>query len=435
MLTYLQAIPLSEKTGLTRDMLLAIFQKSWKNNFLGVSLFLLLSVCASLVSAKRIDLELNDAQIIRFDGDVSEIFIANPDIADVQLTNPHSAYVYGKAPGTTKLFAVNAKGKEILQAQIYVTYDISQLKEMIAPFDPYDLVEVRSIPGAIVLEGQVDSPKTAEEIRSIAEKFVTKTVGASNASTGGSSTSGSTSSGGGAADKSKGKGKSAEQTIINRLSIKSPVQVSLRVKFAEVSRTVFNSLGINWQAVFSNIGHFNFAAITGRNPITALPIATNNVTTLVPDPNTIRGVNGTLSSLGANFTNSHVNLNEVIDLLSEDGLVTILAEPNLMAISGETASFLAGGEFPYPIPQQFGNVTIDFKQYGVSLAFTPTVLNGRMISMRVRPEVSELDYNNGLVFQGFEIPGIASQLPVAVANGSTSEKSQTIEIVWRPNMC
>lgn len=386
-------------------------QKNRKKRFLTLFAFSLIMSFASFAMAKTINLEINDAEILHFNGDVTEIFIANPDIADVQLTNPHTAYIYAKSPGKTKLFAVDAKGKEVLKAEIYVIYDISQLKEMIAPFDPYGLVEIKSIPGAIILEGQVDSPKTAEEIRIIADKFVTK----------GASAPGSTSQGGSGASGTSGKSP-LEQTIINRLSIKSPVQVSLRVKVAEVARSVLNNFGINWQAAFANIGKFNFAAITGRTPITAPPLATGNVLTMVPTTESIQGVDQTLSSIGANFQNSHVDVNAVIDLLSRDGLVTILAEPNLMAISGETASFLAGGEFPYPVPQQLGNITIDFKQYGVSLAFTPTVLDGRMITMRVRPEVSELDPNNGVKINGQDVPGILTrwaETTVELASGQT----------------
>lgn len=390
-------------------------QSILKKNILTLCALGLLMSFSSFAHAKTINLELNDAQIIRFDGDVTEIFIANPDIADVQLTNPHAAYVYGKAPGTTKLFAVNAKGQEILNAKIHVIYNITELKQMIAPFDPYGLVEIKSIPGAIILEGQADSPKTAEEIRLIAERFVSKGTAKTgkDASAGKSDTTGKSGAGG----KS-----STEHTIINRLGIKSPVQVSLRVKIAEVARSVLNNFGINWQSAFANIGKFNFATLTGRFPVTKLPFADNNVLSMVPDLQTIRGTNATLSAIGANFTNSHVDLNAVIDLLSQDGLVTVLAEPNLMAISGETASFLAGGEFPYPVPQQFGNITIDFKQYGVSLAFTPTVLDGRMITMRVRPEVSELDQNNGVNINGTFVPGILTrwaETTVELASGQT----------------
>src|SRR5438445_697881 len=135
--------------------------KIWKKHFLILFIFGLITSFSSLAIAKTMSIEINDAQVLRFDGDVTEVFIANPEIADVQLTNPHSAYVYGKTAGRTRLFAVNSKGKEVLSAEINVIYDVSQLREMIAPFDPYGLIEIKSIPGAIVLEGQADSPKTA----------------------------------------------------------------------------------------------------------------------------------------------------------------------------------------------------------------------------------------------------------------------------------
>lgn len=387
-------------------------QKNWKTSLITLSICGLMVGFSPLALAKMMTLEINEAEVLHFDGNVSEVFIANPEIADVQLTNPHVAYVYGKTPGTTTLFASDKKGKQLLKLEVRVIYNVSDLKEMIAVFDPYELVEVKSIPGAIVLEGQVDSPKIAEEIRLIAEKYVAEKGDKDGKSGGGSSGGGS----GGSQQKAK------KQTVINRLSIKTPVQVHLRVKVAEVARTVFNSLGFDWQAVFSNVGNFNFATLIGRKGITAPPIATGTVTTLTPAEQTIRGITGTLDSLGANYRTAHVDLNSVIDLLSRDGLVTILAEPNLMAVSGETASFLAGGEFPYPVPQSFGNVTIEFKQYGVSLAFTPTVLDGRLISMRVRPEVSELDYNNGITFQDTDIPGILTrwaETTVELASGQT----------------
>lgn len=402
-----------------RKTIIMNIQKNWKKPFLTLCAFGLLLSFASLALAKTMQLEINDAKVLHFDGKVTEVFIANPEIADVQLSNPHSAYVYGKAPGKTKLFAMDANGKEILNTEVLVVYDITQLKEMIAPFDPYGLVEIRSVPGAVILEGQVDSPKTAEEIRLVADKYVARGKDAKS-------------------------GKSTDQTVINRLSIKSPVQVSLRVKIAEVSRSVFNKFGFNWQAAFANIGQFNFATLVGRTPITGgsplfagATAGAANVLTMFPTTATVQGVTGDLDSLGANFQNSHVNINAVLDALSNDGLVTILAEPNLMAVSGETASFLAGGEFPYPVPQQLGNITIDFKQYGVSLAFTPTVLDGGLISMRVRPEVSELDPTSGIELNGFVVPGILTrwaETTVELGSGQTFAIAGLLRNVSRSNI-
>ncbi len=363
--------------------------KDWrKRGFLTLCTLLCLVFSLTLVCAKTINLEMGDASVIKFTEDVSEIFISTPEVADIQLSNPRMAYLFGKTPGTTKLYAMNKKGQEILMATVMVTHNLSQLKEMLSPFDPYELVELQSVSGAVVLTGQVDSSKTAEEIVTITKNFLAQ---------------GTTAASG--------------PTVINRLVIKTPVQVDLRVKIAEVSRTILNRFGINWQTTFANVGRFNFGALTGIAPFTTtgLPIATTNVTA-IQSPG-----NGD-SIIGFNATSSHANVNAAITALSKDGLVTILAEPNLVAISGETASFLAGGEFPFPVPQSFGQVTVQFKQYGVSLAFTPTVLDGGLISMRVRPEVSELDQTNTTVVNGQVVPGILTrraETTVELASGQS----------------
>ncbi len=355
--------------------------KSLKKNVLFSLIVIMVSflaITSGETADKLIKINVDGAEIIRFDGDVSEVFIANPDIADVQLSNQHSAYLFGKSAGTTKLFAVNEKGKEILKADVVVTYNLIQLKELIAAYDPHGLVETKSVPGGILLEGQVDSPRIAEDIRSLTEKYLKKA-------------------------------QNSDQSVINRLTIKPPVQVQLRVKVAEVARGVLNEFGINWQDVIANWGKFKFGMLGNRAPFTALPIATNDVSTIFQPTTTVLGQQVNASTIGFGYVNSKVNLNEAIDLLAQDNLVTILAEPNLVAVSGETASFLAGGEFPYPVPQQLGNITIEFKQYGVSLAFTPTVLDGGLITMRVRPEVSELDPSTGIAVSGQTVPGILTR--------------------------
>lgn len=343
-------------------------------------------LCLIPVYAENIAVDVGGAEILKFPEGAAEIFIASPEIADVQLSNRHTAYIFGKSAGTTKVYALDAKGKEILNAQVTVSMNLSQLKEMIAAYDPHELVDVKHIPGGVLLEGIVDTAKTAEDIKVLAVKVM-----------------------------------GPKQTVVNRLTIKSAVQVQLRVKVAEVARSIINQLGFDWQAVITNAGGFNFGSLVNRAPFTSLPIATNNVTSIF-QPVGIAGQTPNVSTLGFNYTNSHVNANVAIDLLSQEGLVTILAEPNLIAISGETASFLAGGEFPYPVPQSLGNITIDFKSYGVSLAFTPTVLDGNLITMRVRPEVSELDPTTGINLQGTVIPGILTrraETTVQLGSGQT----------------
>jgi len=192
-------------------------------------------------------------------------------------------------------------------------------------------VHFSGTPDGIVVNGQVPNPAADEQVAATARSYIGE-----------------------------------KQSVDNRTSITSPVQVTLRVRIAEISRTITRQLGINWTAL-ANIGAWGItAAITdGLNTSSSLP-------------NTI----GIRSPGGS--------INTVLDLLAQDQLITMLAEPNLTARSGETASFLAGGEFPIPVSGQNNQITVVFKQYGVSLAFVPTVLSDGRISLHVHPEVSEL---------------------------------------------
>lgn len=319
--------------------------------------------CGDLVAAAEvITIEQNTARSIELKGKVTGVFVANPEIADVQIDTSKAIYIYGKAPGQTSMIAANDKGEQVLNLRVVVTHNIEQLSQLIRETAPNDMVQVRSVPGGIVLEGNVESPAMAQNIKTIAEKYLGK-----------------------------------DQTLVNNVSVRSPVQVNLKVKIAEVNRSVINTLGINWSNTFPDVGNFSFGMLSGRGAAA---------------PNTLDknlSLQGSASSLTAGYTDGKNSLNATIDMLARERLVTILAEPNLVAVSGETASFLAGGEYPYPIPQSDGTITIEFKQFGVSLAFTPTVLGDKLISMRVRPEVSQLDRSQGVKLADTEIPGITTR--------------------------
>jgi pilus assembly protein CpaC len=161
------------------------------------------------------------------------------------------------------------------------------------------------------------------------------------------------------------------QTVENRLSVLGSQQVNLRVRIAEVSRAVVRNIGVNWSAL-GTIGSI------GKFPAFPALVLNANANTAVGTSPT-----GNPLNLGGNF-------NAIIDALAQDNLAHVLAEPNLTALSGETASFLVGGEFPIPVAEQNNSISIDFKQYGISLAFVPTVMSGGSINMKVRPEVSAL---------------------------------------------
>jgi pilus assembly protein CpaC len=221
---------------------------------------------------------------------------------------------------------------------------------------------VRSIDRGIVLEGSVESPSIANDVQLVATGYID----------------------------------SQKEFIVNRLSVNQPTQVNLRVRVAEVKRSSLKKLGFNWDAAFAT-GGFLLGIATG-NPVLAAGnlFGADSLLTRNDDSNSLFG-----SYVGKNF-----DVNNVLDALADEGLLSVMAEPNLTAVSGEKASFLAGGEFPIPVSQDNGVTTIEFKQFGVYLAFTPVVLDSGRVSLRVAPEVSELSSEGSVTVQGFNIPGL-----------------------------
>ncbi len=301
--------------------------------------FLLSSVQALAAGVKvlpptgpTLQLEIRKGRVVQLDRPAATVFIADPEVADIQVKSPSLVYVIGVAVGETTLYAVDEAENLIASLDVQVTHNLGALRSAIRRRYPDVPVTLTSVGNAIVIDGVVALPAVAEDIQRMASQFVPD-----------------------------------EGEIVNRLSITEPVQVNLRVRVAEMSRSAQKQLGFNWD-VAATAGSFAFGVATTN------PFAVNAL------PDMLAGVVQT-SSLDANV---------VIDALAEEGLVSILAEPNLTALSGETASFLAGGEFPILVPQGDFRVTIEFKPFGVSVSFTPTILSAQRINMRVRPEVSEL---------------------------------------------
>ncbi len=306
---------------------------------------------------ETVAVELNGGKLVQLERPASTVFVANPEIADVQVKSPQLVYLFGKAAGETTLFAIDKADKAIVSRRVQVTHNLARLHDSIATFHPDLDVTATSVQGALVLSGTVPSGREAEDLTQLAAAFL-------------------------------GEG----QPLINRLAISQPSQVNLRVRVAEISRDVTKQFGFNWDAAVDG-GSFAFGVATGR-PATlgGAPL------TRVGDTNSIFG----------GFTEGNVDLNGVIDALETQGLIKVLAEPNLTALSGEGASFLAGGEFPILVPAGDGTLGVQFKVFGVSLAFTPTVL-GKRISLHVRPEVSQLSSAGAVDFAGFSIPALTTR--------------------------
>jgi pilus assembly protein CpaC len=184
------------------------------------------------------------------------------------------------------------------------------------------------------------------------------------------------------------------------MQVQAPNQVNLRVRIAEVSRDIIKQFGVNWGAGGAGPGHFAFGLATGTGSL-----APASGVGFQPSVSQVSGAN----ELAAAFMTHGVDLNVLIDALDSEGLVTVLAEPNLTAISGAPASFLAGGEFPIPVPQGLNVTTIDYKKFGVSLSFVATITDGGRINLVVKPEVSELSTDGAITLNDITVPSLTTR--------------------------
>ena len=322
---------------------------------------------ANLVSSgdDLMKLEQGKGKLIRLSRPAAEVFIANPEVADVQVKSDRLVYIFGRGRGETTFYAIDENDQTIYSTEVSVTQNLGSLKTAVARLMPNRDIDVSAIGGLIVLQGQVSSPDEAATIERLARAL----------------------------------GDSEE--ILNRIDILQPTQVNLRVRFAEVSRSIMKELGFRFESGFAN-GTAAFGAFRGADLYT--DVFDDNLGGFVRQVSPSE----TATTLFGALTTGDFDLNGAIDALNNEGFVTVLAEPNLTALSGETARFLAGGEFPIPIPSRDG-LGIEFREFGVRLDFTPTVLNSGSISMRVRPEVSDLSTAGAIQIASINIPSIVTR--------------------------
>jgi pilus assembly protein CpaC len=294
---------------------------------------------AGVKPSRTITVEVSAGKLLRLGAAAATVFVADPQIADVQAPQPDRLFVFGKKPGRTTLFALGKDGTPVAAYAVDVRSPEALLQAQMAEAGGHDVRLDYTEQGA-VLSGEVPDLGTAQRLLQTAHQTVGPGV-----------------------------------PIADQLRVTGPAQVNLRVRVAEVSREVSRQLGFNWSAAFS-AGSFVVGLQTGR--------LAGSSGSLVADG--LDGVFGAVSS-------HHVNGAAVLDAMATEGLVSLLAEPNLTAESGATANFLAGGEIPITVAQAFGTTSIDYKQYGVGISFTPTVRSPADISMQVRAEVSALDPN------------------------------------------
>ncbi|MAU40288.1 MAG: hypothetical protein CMF31_01580 [Kordiimonas sp.] len=316
----------------------------------------------------RINVEVSKGTLIKLKHPANNVFIADPDIADIQVKSPTLVYVYGKKQGETSIYAVSEKDTILYSGAVTVHHNLGNLREAISSVMPDARIDVKAYQGLLVLTGHVDSPEEAEEARTMAETFIGK-----------------------------------KHTIINRVNVATPTQVNLRVKIAEVGRDTMKQLGFNWESFLSS-GNATVGIFQGADVFDVVPSVFDPTQ---PVREIFTGNQGTNSIYGS-FQTGNLDINGIIDALEEEGVLSVLAEPNLTALSGEQAKFLAGGEYPIPTLDD-GEVVIDYKEFGVSLEFMPTVLDDKKINLKVKPEVSELSSSGAITLNGFNIPALSTR--------------------------
>jgi pilus assembly protein CpaC len=309
-------------------------------------------------SPQRVSLTVGKSVIIQSPEPVKRVSLVSPEIADAMVLTPHQIYLIGKAPGITNLTLwVDNRVSAVLDLE--VSADTSRLKETLYKILPEEKdIKVTATHDHITLSGTVSSTSSLSQVLALAQSYLPK-----------------------------------DGKVINLLEVAGVHQVMLEVRVAEMSRSVVKRLGFNF--------NFSYFASDGLNLVLANVL--NNLST-----------SGKLSATGSVNKLGHFGISQFVDALRENGLLKILAEPTLITLSGKTANFLAGGEFPVPVPQSgvgvgFTSITIEYKPFGVGLNFTPTVLSNNKISMQVAPEVSELDFTNAITIGGFIVPSITTR--------------------------
>ncbi|MFC7291256.1 type II and III secretion system protein family protein [Hirschia litorea] len=339
-------------------------------------------------TSRSINIAQNKTAVLEFEEDVDDILVANPEIADVLARSKRRIAVLAKGKGESSIIFMNARGEEILALDVIVAgQGVSELQALIEQYVPRSAIKAEFVNGAIVLAGKAPSLSDADMAIQLAQQFVVE-----------------------------------ESPVINMISIEGKDQVLLKVRIVEMQRSVIKQLGVNLSGTLSvgelanKTAQTAYDAATGELLLDAAGEALEVFAPAAPWDQSVKfgtsnalGISG--SALGGlNLSPSYNNYvgdklqssaGFSVDMLERIGLVRTLAEPNLTALSGESAKFLAGGEFPVPSEvDSDGQVVLEFKPFGVGLGFTPVVLSESRISMRISTEVSEMTSQGGYQIGG-----------------------------------
>jgi pilus assembly protein CpaC len=354
----------------------------------------------ALPQHRAIVVGLNKTVIIELPRELRDVVVSNPEFLDAVVQSSNRVYLIGKRNGQSNAFFFDANGERILTVEVQIERDTGALDAILQRLLPGSRIRTEIMNDTIILTGSVRSPIDSSRASDLASRFAVTNAQSSER---------------------------AKIKVMNMLAVEGEDQVMLRVTIAEVQRSALKQLGVNLGAAFTS-GNVamqllteNALPLTASAGLGALPVAAIStagapgagiacpVGTLCQYNRSIGAASGTAfgnSGATGSYAAGSAQITQAIRMLERHGLVRTLAEPNLTAVSGETAKFLAGGEFPFPSVDNLGALSVTFKEFGVGLAFTPVVLSEGRINLKVETEVSDLDNTRGVTIAGSSIPGI-----------------------------
>ena len=326
------------------------------------------------VALHRITVTIYKSRTVPFEKPFTKAIVGSNEIVDVLPISDRTLYLQGKKLGTTNVTVFDADGRLLSILDVEVAVDIGEIQQKIQRSIGVDAVRVSATGSQVTLTGMVPDTVVADRALSVA--------------------------------------KGLAGDVVNAMQIAPAQQVMLEVRFLEVARTAGRDLGVNlFLANSSGTQGFNTGAPGIANPITQASPGPGNVPIFTTAGTLLNTTTGPFATILANvISNGHGSLDALVTALEQKGLIRRLAEPNLIALSGDTARFLAGGEFPVPVPSTTSSgaptVTIDYKKFGVELSFVPTVLSRGIINLRIEPTVSEPDFTNTVQISGTTVPSL-----------------------------
>tara|TARA_B100001123_G_scaffold227300_3_gene255802 strand:+ start:2826 stop:4244 length:1419 start_codon:yes stop_codon:yes gene_type:complete len=309
---------------------------------------------------------------------LGEVIVANPEVADIYVHGEDRVSIIGRTLGQTSIRLFDRNNKLVRELDVFVTYDLPAIRKAISQFLPYERIGVEMVNTRVALTGEVSSAQNANSAIEIASQFIIPSTAPSDSVSDNQTQ------------------RTQQDSVMNLMRISSAQQVMLRIRIGEIKRGALKQLGSTLDVV-KNSGDLPFQLFSGS--------ATRNVAS--------KFISGTYNNGSQN------SVSAALDALQEDSLFKVLAEPNLVALSGEEAEFLAGGEVPIPVAGEEGEITVDYRAFGVSLRFTPYVLSKNRIRILVQPEVSQrndsesLNIGNGITVPSFDVRRASTTVELA----------------------